>query len=321
MISHADVDSLLRTHGLSGSGEIPFVHTGFSGATLTRVTNGDATFVLKRMAIVRDWIMRATDDESCREFELAAAVPDFGSRIRTPAVGVARDGDGFALLMHDITPDLIAPGTISRGQLETIIERMAELHRIPAPARPVGWCELSSRLTLLTPQKASIASSYGAPVADDVVRGWARFGRLAPNGVVTLVEHLQGDVSPLLRALERMPQGLLHGDLKLDNVGLTPGGGIWLIDWALTLIAPSAVEIGWFLAVNSRRLPVSLDEAMSMYAEAAGISAALRPDHDRLAILSGLLLRGWRKALDAEAGESEEMHWWCAKAEDAAAIL
>ena len=321
MIVHADVESLLHAHGVDSAAEVSFTHTGYSGATLTRLSHGDAKFVLKRMAIDRDWIMRATSDEWCREVELAAAAPDLGSRIRTPAVGAARDGDGFALLMHDITPNLIATGMISRSELETIIERMAELHRIPVPTKSVRWCDVNRRLTLLTPQTASIAAGYDAPVADDIVGGWKLFAPLAPPEVARLIDRLQRDVSVLLRALERMPAAFLHGDLKLDNIGLAPDGRMWLIDWALTLYAPPALELGWFLAINSRRLPVTLDEAMSMYAEPAGMPPALQADHDRLTVLCGLLLRGWRKALDAHEGDPGELQWWFAKAEDAATML
>ena len=95
---------------------------------------------------------------------------------------------------------------------------------------------------------------------------------------------------------------------------------MWLIDWALTLVAPPAVELGWFLAINSRRLRVSLDDVMAMYADAAGIRAVRRRAR-RITILCGLLLRGWRKALDAEAGEPEELRWWCERAEAAVTAL
>jgi hypothetical protein len=89
----------------------------------------------------------------------------------------------------------------------------------------------------------------------------------------------------------------------------------------MTLVAPPAVELGWFLAINSRRLPVSLDDVMERYAAAARVSRAIRQRHDALTVLCGLLLRGWRKALDAESGDPEELRWWCERAADAARFL
>jgi hypothetical protein len=34
--------------------------------------------------------------------------------------------------------------------------------------------------------------------------------------------------------------------------------------------------------------------------------------------VSGLLLYGWGKALDAEAGRPDELRWWCERAAEAA---
>ena len=96
---------------------------------------------------------------------------------------------------------------------------------------------------------------------------------------------------------------------------------MWLIDLAMTLVAPPAVELGWFLAINSRRLPVPLDDVMRRYADAAGMKPELRERHDALTVLCGLLLRGWRKSLDAEAGDGNELHWWCERVEAAAGAL
>ena len=85
--------------------------------------------------------------------------------------------------------------------------------------------------------------------------------------------------------------------------------------------APPAVELGWFLAINSRRLPVSLDDVMQRLRRTPPTCAAELDTHDALTVLCGLLLRGWRKALDAEAGEPDELRWWCERAEDARAYL
>lgn len=314
---------LLAKHGLASVEETPFPHTGFSGAALTRLAREDgASFVLKRMAIDRDWIMRATDDVDCREAAFAAAQVDLGPHAASPAIGAAIDGDEYAALMRDITPDLLPQGAITRAQLDRIIGAMAALHRVPAPVRSsISWCDVRSRLTLLTPAGAAIARSYGAPVARDIIEGWRLFDQHAPPSVRDLIHALFEDPSPLLRALTALPPAFLHGDLKFDNIGIDPGGQVWLIDWAMTLVAPPAVELGWFLAINSRRLPGTLDEVMRRYVDAAAVPMELRERHDGLTVLCGLLLRGWRKALDADGGRPAELAWWCERAEAARRFL
>lgn len=320
---YSNVASLLDRHGLTGLAEEQLTNSGYSGAALTTIARPDGErFVLKRMSIERDWIMRATDDHECREVRFASSGVALSDRILTPTVGAAHDGDGYVLLMRDITEHLLPAGPVTEAQLDAIIGGMAALH---APAAPEGsavpWCALGRRLLLLTPAGATIAQRYGAPVARDLRRGWELFERMAPAPVVELIRELSSDVWPLIRALTPLPRSLLHGDLKFDNVGVDADGRLWLIDWAMPTLAPAAVELGWFLAINSRRLPVSLDETMARYASAADMAAEHLERHDAATALCGLLLRGWRKALDADEGEPAELRWWCERAAAASALL
>lgn len=321
MIAHNSVASLLAAQGLERSQETPLEHAGFSGAILSRLTREDnRPFILKRMSLDRDWIMRATDDVSHREARFAETEPGLGALVRTPTVGVAHDADGFAILMDDISDDLIDAGDISVSQLEAVIAAMASLHTQNPPAG-FPWCDIGLRLGLLAPTRADIAESYGAPVARDLRRGWQAFDRLAPRTVKRLVNGLHGDMRPLVERLNRLPPAFLHGDLKLDNIGIAPAGHAWFLDWAMPMVASTAVELGWFIAVNSRRLPLGLDETLHMYRDASAMPESQQATHDSLAALCGLVLRGWRKALDAENGTSAEFAWWCERAEKAATLL
>jgi hypothetical protein len=315
--------SLLAEHGLTGVAEDPLVNAGYSGSALSRLVRADgAAFVLKRMSIERDWIMRATDDEECREAAFAEVAHGLRGGVRVPDVRAARDGDEFALLMDDITARMLPEGRVTATQLDTIITRMAELHATAAPDG-VPWCDQRKRLLLLTPGIAAIAQAYGAPVARDLIEGWRQFERHASPGARAVIGRLTDEPAPLLGALGTLPAAFLHGDLKFDNIGLDGEGRMWLIDWAMTLVAPPAVELGWFLAINSRRLPqgVGLDAVLGRYADTAGIRGELRARQDALAVTCGLLLRGWRKGLDAEEGEAEELRWWCERVEAAARYL
>jgi hypothetical protein len=318
--AHPDLASLLGAYGLSGALEAPFSHSGFSGATLTRLVRDDGvSFILKRTSISRDWIMRATADAECRERFIDDSALPLG--IRSPLLGAAIDDEGaYALLMRDISGDLLPPGVVAADRLDFMLQRISELHAAPTPAR-VPWCAPESRLTLLTSSTAQVAASYGASVAADIMEGWRLFERHAPKRAVTLIYEISRHPAPLLRALSELPSVFMHGDLKFDNVGLDAGRRMWLIDWALTLVAPAAVELGWFLAINSRRMSLALDDVMALYATHANIDAAHRERHDALTVVCGLLLRGWRKALDAESGEPDELKWWCERALDAERFL
>jgi hypothetical protein len=317
--AHPDEASLLAAHGLAGAVESPFEHSGFSGATLSRLTRDDGTTViLKRTSMSRDWIMRATDDAECREYAIDDGALPPG--VRSPLAGYSREDDGCTMLMHDISAQLLPQGPIDEERLDIVMRGMAALHTT-APPNDVPWCDMRARLLLLSPTGAQIAASYGAPVANDLIEGWRLFARLATPGSIRLIEALHADPSPLLSALERIPTKFLHGDLKFDNIGIDGEGRLWLIDWAMTMQAPAAVELGWFLAINSRRLPCSLDDAMALYARHAGLAGNVREMHEGLSVICGLVLRGWRKALDADAGEPAELTWWCERTEAAERFL
>src|SRR4029450_10006045 len=96
----------------------------------------------------------------------------------------------------------------------------------------------------------------GAESAGKLLAGWDAFDRTAPREARTLIDELGADTGAPVRPLERLPSVGLHGDLKLANVAVGPGEDqIRFIDWQMTIRAPIAVELGWFLATNSASLP------------------------------------------------------------------
>jgi aminoglycoside phosphotransferase (APT) family kinase protein len=362
--TEVELAELLASAGLTGVREEPFPTDGWSGATfsLLRRANG-ARFVLKRDAYATNWIARATADAGLREAVLASAAAAGGilvpESVELPYVGAARDGDGAAILMPDLSAELIAwedPATASAfdgAALATVIDAIARLHATPdgilsGSETPPGWpwCPLSERILLLARPSAQRYADEGIWVGERFLAGWDAFERRAPASARRLIESLADEPAPLLAALDRVPSTGLHGDLKLSNVGLLPGGRLAVIDWQMMLRAPVAVELGWFLVSNVALLPLAPAPVLDAYRQAleryAGhASGGTAPVSNRLdwpslvgdwqaqvdlAWIVGLLLRGWRKGLDAEAGVSlasgataaEDLAWWCDMAVQAA---
>ncbi|GAA2357056.1 hypothetical protein Cme02nite_50540 [Catellatospora methionotrophica] len=311
---------LLSAHGVTAAGWSEANQQGFSGARIYR--NADrpgVPFVIKVTAADTDWIMRATGDRRCREAVLAEAGGIGGGPVTSPAIGAARDGDVCSILMHDIGDQLLPNAPLTAGQLDVVLRAVSGLHALTPPVTAdVPWCSVRDRVTLFLPDERKLA---GFRIADDILRGWELFFQYAPGDVGDLVRALFDDTGPLEAALGELPDSLLHGDLKLDNIGLRPDGGLSLIDWSMPLIAPAAVDLGWFLAMNSRVLPVPVPAALAAYTSCSTIERGLHERHESLTVLCGLLIRGWRKALDAAAGEPGELRWWCERAAAAATLL
>lgn len=323
----------LAAHGLTGAAEEPLPNDGWSGARMTRLERSDgARFVLKRDSLALDWIARETGDvPELREAALAHARPTLPEPVRLPHLAVGWDRDLVGLLMPDLSGTLLRwESPVTEPQMDVVLEALAALHREPWREQlPTSfpWTDLRRRVLLLTPRSAASYDAQGNPVGRRFLDGWAAFGRHAPAAARALIEGLTGDAEPLFRALERLPAAGLHGDLKLGNAGLAPDGTVWLIDWQMTLVAPVAVELGWFLVGNVAGLPVPPDDVLERYRRASGQAAddAWATQRD-LALVVGLLIRGWRKGLDADTGlmtacgwsAADDLDWWGREAAEAA---
>jgi hypothetical protein len=344
------LDTVLRRHGLSGVREEPFPNDGWSGAMLTRLRRGGGDrFILKRDSLSRDWIARATrDDPLLREAWLAARSSAIADRtsdaVRAPYLDVGRDGEDVAILMPDLSGVLFDwDKPISIEALDRVLYGLARLHAPDwtADAFDEGpWCPLRERITLICRASLERPGPARDAVAERLLPGWDAFDRLAPSAARDVVAMLGDDPEPLLDVLAAQNQTLIHGDLKLANVGIAADGAIEIVDWQMVSIAPIAIEIGWFLVSNVASLPVEPEDVLFRYQRHLA-DRALDPDDGRLegtdfgrseadaAVLVGLLLRGWRKGADAEAGvvhasgvsAADDLAWWCERAVEAAARL
>ena len=321
---------LLARHGLTGVLEEPFPNDGWSGATMTLLRRPDGSrFVLKRDSPARDWIAQSTaDGPILREAWFAAHGPALPSPIRAPYLGAGRDGDEFGILMPDLTGILFdweAP--IAVADLERVLNGLAALHAGPwtvAGRLDEGlWCPVRERIGLISRASLERPGAARNAVADRILPGWDAFDRRAPAPTRDLIAALAADPQPLVDALAALPSTLIHGDLKLANVGIGPDGAIELVDWQMVMLAPVAIELGWFLVSNVSSLPLPPNEVLERYWRARELDGARQND---IAILVGLLLRGWRKGYDAEAGITlasgvsavDDLAWWCDRAVAAA---
>jgi aminoglycoside phosphotransferase (APT) family kinase protein len=126
---------------------------------------------------------------------------------------------------------------------------------------------------------------------------------------------------------------LIHGDLKLANLGVEPAKRLIMLDWALVGFMSPFIDLGWFLAVNSAKLPVSKETVIDLYrAQLSESDVDLGSEwvrHLEIGLLGGGTLRlGWAKAFGALAEdeqvrsrEAAELDWWCDLAERASRWL
>ncbi|MDQ3548489.1 MAG: aminoglycoside phosphotransferase family protein, partial [Chloroflexota bacterium] len=217
---------------------------------------------------------------------------------------------------------------LSEEQLTRSLRALARLHAtfygFPAKLMAgLGLCIPSHWLTLLAPVTAEreAASVPRDPVTSHILPGWDAFARVVPDAWA-VVAPLLADPLPVVLSLRACPDTFVHGDAKVGNLAFS-GEQVMLLDWSQTLRAPGGLDLGWYLAVNSARLPVSRAAAIEVY-------RAAREEHGRLptageqwerelalSLLAGTLRLGWAKALGASsddpakrARERAELDYW-----------
>ncbi|MEA2829007.1 MAG: hypothetical protein QOG43_3446 [Actinomycetota bacterium] len=312
----------------------PFVNPdGRSSAVFERVWLQGVPHVVKYVDLDRDFTQRVSGDIACRPIRawqagLLDSAPDLVDHaIVGAARGYGRNGWGGALLMRDVSADLLAGdgGRIPPAQHAVYLDHLAgfcaatwgwrdDVGLLPYEARWAwfGRAALDGERRLGWPER----------VPQIAAEGWARFDELAPADLVGLVEGLRDDVSPLAAALRQTPSCFLHGDVKASNTGRRADDGrTVLIDWAYVGEGPACHELVWHLALDRSRLPASKEDVAAAFRAALerhGVDTASWWDRQLdLCLLGGLVQFGWEKAL----GDDEELAWWCEAGRRGAAWL
>ena len=232
-------------------------------------------------------------------------------------IGVVDDGDGWAVVMRDVEPFLLPDGRLlTRDESRRIIRAVHALHSAFWGEEVSGLASLRDRYTVLAPTLAERERDGSDTVPTLVARGWGLFADRVPPDVARPVMALLQDPAELVSALQPRPQTLVHGDLKIPNVGLAPDR-IVLVDWGtLTGMAPSGVEWAWYLAISAGRITARREDILD------DVRAVEGETHDAVALsvslLGAVVQLGWNKALDAyehpeprvRARELQDLGWW-----------
>jgi aminoglycoside phosphotransferase (APT) family kinase protein len=208
---------------------------------------------------------------------------------------------------------------LTRDESRRIVAAMASLHDAYVGTRIDGLCPLVDRNAFFTP--AAVRSVATHPMAPFALPGWERLVELAPEDIAPTLLRLLDRPGMLAAALSGYPSTLVHGDLKIANLGFDDRR-IVMLDWgSLTGYAPRAVDYAWYLAINGAAIDASLDEQLS------DVLAVLTPEDQHalpLALLGVLLQLGWDKGLAATSEdlavrerELADLRWWWARVREA----
>ena len=305
----------------------PFVPANARSRTrFERVWIDGEPHVVKYLHAEDDFMMRALGDAGSRTlrafaaglFDVAADVIDHA--VVGAASGTGHDGSGYALLMRDVSADLVPPGDdlFPEAQHHAFVDHLARMC-----AATWGWHDdlglapYASRWTMSGVDLLDSERRRGDPegVAELFSAGWDRFASLVPADVAVAVAELRRDVSPLATALATTPSCFLHGDWKASNLGTAADGRTVLIDWVYLGEGPACHDLGWYIALNRQKLPSSKEHVIADFRTALeryGVDTTGWWDRQLdVALLGTIVEFGFDKALD---GDADELGWWMDRA-------
>jgi hypothetical protein len=322
-------DGVRRRHYLHLSGDLIARHWvyamapaslggGNSGAELERVTLPDGTpGIAKRVVPGGDWLGRVAGGRAITaELWQAGALQRLPAAIETGIVAVEPEGDGWRILMRDLSAALLpAEGPISRARHREVMAAAAALHAAFRGGRFDGAITLERHLAISSPAVAEAERAGSDVIPKQLETAWEAFAEVADDDVAQAVLASLADPAPLAAALRAGGTTLVHGDLRDDNLGFVDGRVV-LLDWDIAGEGTPALEVAWYLCHDAWRTEGTRDELIEDFRAAEG-GAVSAHDLD-LGLIAGLQLYGWIFGHSAvihpdpaeRAWACEELGWW-----------
>jgi hypothetical protein len=295
---------------------------GRTGATFESAVLRDGTRVVIKHIRPDDWLVTTFGGVShLYEVWTSGLLKRVPPQIDHAMIEIERDGDGWVAVMRDVSDAVLTEGRVlTRAENRRVLEAVDALHA-EFWGEAVPGVPLAEHYAAMTPKRSQIADHL-TPIPGLVRRGWELFPDLAPRDVCDVLYRLLDDVTPLATELEAYPQTLIHGDLRLHNMGLTDDRVV-LLDWEIVGQGPPATDVAWYLIISASRIDATREQIIDDYREVAKDRFDGRAWD--LACIGALLWLGWNKAIDIVDNPDEAMRvqeradldWWVARVRQA----
>ncbi|MBL8161824.1 MAG: phosphotransferase [Anaerolineae bacterium] len=248
-------------------------HGGLAGGHLSYVNTNDGRLVLKQMSIETDWIMFASDDQQCRSVTLwqYGILDQLLPHAEHKTIACARDGRGWAILMHDLTGSTFSWETpLNYEIVTTFLDTLARLHatfwnRTDIADPSLGVCTPKQLLDQTALPVARDHRNYPtSPIPGWVCGGWEALPELLEPVVLATLHNLIEDPQPLYDALKRYPGTLLHGDYRIENLAYHNRCPV-LFDWQESAYTVMTTDLAWMLKQRCVQMVMSREQATNYY--------------------------------------------------------
>lgn len=232
----------------------------YSGATFEGGLLADGrAVVLKHLPAEGDWLTRATNGVGrARLLWESGVLERVAAMVDHAVLDVFREDGHDVVLMEDVSSCLVpAEGRLPRTVVDTLLAGLATLHGEWEGCELDGLCSPADRHALFVPAFHRSDDGPNPFVGNQfVLDSWEAFADHVPDDVVQAIFAVHAEPAHLEEQLRlAAPWTLLHGDAKLDNLGLR-GDRLVAIDWGeLTGTGPAEMDLAWLASENTPTLP------------------------------------------------------------------
>jgi hypothetical protein len=302
----------------------------YSGARFELVVLADGRrLVHKHLPREGDWLTRLTaGDGRMRLLWDSGTLAQVGATVDHAVVAVVPCNGADVVVMRDVADVLIPSGTTVSSEVACrLLAGLGAFHQTWEGREIDGLCRPEDRYRLFAPRlHHSDSGPNRHPLRDRILAGWDAFADLVPTDVAEAVFAVHERPEPLAEALmAAAPATLLHGDAKLENLGLDVDRLV-AIDWGeLTGIGPAEIDVAWFAVMSGWRIDGMPGDVFAAYDRQAG--RRLDPKALDLACIGSLAQMGFRMAGRCRAADEQTraraatlLAWWVARVRDALSI-
>lgn len=280
MLEPAELSRLLGRHVDSVSTEVIEGLPATTDATFVAVSldgEPEPSLMVKQAHPAIDWVALCTRDEKRRAVRLwsEGVFERLPSEVETAVIACGEWADGYGILMWHLGAEMLEFGApLPAWMDEAFLDAMAALHAsywedVRLADRALGLCTVEAQVRNVSPLR--VREVYGDEPAWPrwIIESWEEaLPEIIDPGLVRDLQSLIDDPLPIATALAPYPKTLVHGDLRLANVGLRGSADraqCHFIDWGRAAFATPALDLGWYLGFSAIEWQADVDERIATY--------------------------------------------------------